>query len=362
MRKPTTLKTQLVETVSDIVPVPAIGDNSGEAIKLPTFEATHDSIEATLVEMASIDTNLEYARQKLAHLLWNRHDVLVATKPATPFAHDMATNNLLFTDYLDALVVEFTSKDSPKIKVMTPEQREKYGKRTRRRLFLALELFCNLAWFKANNPEWVCEWNSDTGRWDVNPNAFVPPNHKPAHDLLLAKDGKTLRHSIAMESEESNEWYVVTKNKGQSTTVNLSLDQFNHAVRETIRVLRNPQQDAGTTEATPSRQRRAARQPNATPTATDAAAAEADVASTDSDTPEADAPGATTDRQWALGQLIKNLIAVDKFLNHDTLANLSWSDLPLDAVNAITSLTMVVDKMNAKPDGKAKSKPAKLAA
>jgi hypothetical protein len=357
MRKP--IKSQLVETTAIVQPIPTVGDNSGlSGHVLPMPQDIHNSIETTLDTMIANEKAIEYARQKLAYLLWERHDRMVADKPAgsVPFAHDLATDNAAFITYLDALAAEFTVADSPKLKVMTPEQRDVYGKRTRRRLSLALELFVRLAWFKTHNQDVPCEWNSDTGRWDIFPGAFVPPGFKAGGDLLMEADGKTPRRKVTMESEHAGVWYFVTRNRGSGTTINLSLDQFNHAFTKTLAVLRNPSLDTDTTEATPTRQRRAARQTAAQTEAAKVAAA-ADIAATDTDTPEADAAGATTDRQWALGQLVKNLVAVDKFLNHDALANLSWSDLPIDAVNSVTAICIAVDRMNAKPDGKKNAKP-----
>lgn len=363
-RKP--LKTELTETTDLTPPPPPIGDNAAGAGQLmPTQAETHHNIEETLASIVENEKAIEYARQFLAHLLDERHDQLVAAAGddvIVPHAHVLAVNDTAYKAYLDALSAEFIVQDSDTLKAMSPEERRAYAVRMTRRLDLALRLFVNVSWFKSQNPEAVCAWDADARRWRIAPGAFVMPGFVAGGDLFMDKATKGMRAYVYMESTEVTESYFVAKPRSAPVPINLSLDQFNYAIGKSIEAMRNPTVDQSKDEATPSRQARAARQTAAKDEATKVAAEAAEAAKQkaidgeDSDTPEATAPELQGDRAWALGQYFRLVQSLERVLNLDVLADLSWIDHTKEAYNAITTVGMVIDRMNAKQDGKAKGK------
>lgn len=337
------------------LPIPAdtgIGDNSGNAdLALPLPIDTHNAIETTLASIAKSEAAIEYARQKLSRLLEDRHRQIVADKPAgsVPFAHEMAINDAKRAAYLNELVTEFAlnATMTDQFKAMSDKDRADYNAKTRARLTLALELFVRLDWHRNYTPGFVCVWNTDESRWYVSPAVLVPPGYTASTDLMM--ENGTARETIPLEYKGSALYFYVARLGRQPVTITTSLDQFNHVFLETLKVLRNPTQDTSTVEPTASRKRRAARQA----TVKSGAAMDApDIATEDSDTPEATAPSAQGDRVWALGQFVRTIVAVEKFVEHDTLADMSWSDLPIEAYNAMQALRMLLDRMDAKADGK----------
>jgi hypothetical protein len=353
-RKAKATKVVLSETTAIVAA--NIGDNSGiSGHVLPMPEDTHREIEATLIAIATSEAAIDYARQKLAHLLSDRHEQLVATKPAgtIPFAHDLAINATTFASYLDALVTEFTLADAETLKAQSAQEQQKHRNKLGARLARALRLFANLSWFKANNPSAICQWDYDISRWRVAPQAFVTAGYSAGGDLLKLKDQTTDVLSVVMEHDDAKSYYFIMKQRSAPTVINLSLEQFNYAIASQIKAGANPTVDTSTNEPTAARATRAARQAGTT-----AAKDAPDVATEDSDTPEATAPSAQGDRAFYVGQLLKLLVAVEKLLEHDELQDMSWSDMTKGATNGITAITMMVDRMNKRAGDKSTDKPA----
>ena len=122
-----TIRVALSETTA-IVPA-NIGDNSGLTGHVPMPEDTHRDIQTTLDAIMSAETAVDFARQKLAHLLFDRHEQMVASKPAgsVPFAHDLAVDATRYGAYRDELILEFSVAEAEAVKLLRQNSGPRYA-------------------------------------------------------------------------------------------------------------------------------------------------------------------------------------------------------------------------------------------